>query len=81
MTIDRSQTRQGWIQTAIIVGATMGSVFLAYGKLDARADKALDKATNAENKAAEVEKNQNSANLELVRIRTLLEERLPKKGP
>lgn len=75
----RTQVRQGWIQTSLIVGTTLGGILWAWGKLDAKAEKALDKASNAETKAESVERDTKADHEELVRIRTILEERLPKR--
>lgn len=76
---DRQQTTQGWLQTFVIIVTFIAGGALAWGKLDALASKALETATRAEVKAEDVDKRSHDAAQELVRIRTILDERLPKK--
>jgi len=71
--------RQGWIQTAVVLLGVVATTLLAYGKLDAKAETALDRASRAETKAERVESDMATAREELVKIRTVLEERLPRK--
>ena len=75
----KATIRQGWIQTSVILLGLLSTIVLFYSKLDAKADVALDKASRAELKAEAVEKDVGAAKEELVRIRTILDERLPKK--
>lgn len=77
---DRQIVRQGWLQVGIQSLVILAAIAGMYFKLEARADNALEKASNAEAKAATVENRVNDATIELTRIRTILEERLPKKG-
>jgi len=72
--------KQGWIQTIVILLGIVVTTLLAYSKLDAKADTALDRASRAETKAERVESDMATAREELVKIRTVLEERLPRKG-
>jgi hypothetical protein len=53
---------------------------MVYSKLDNKASIALSKAKDAEHKAERVENTVNGMQRELVKIRTVLEERLPKKS-
>lgn len=94
----RSDVR-GWLQTALVIVTTLGGLFLAFARLDAKADDAIGRSNRAESKAASVEgdvkalatalNTQATAtaskmadlNSELVRIRTVLEERLPRTVP
>ena len=75
--VERAAVRQGWIQTSLILVGMVTTVMLTFARLDAKADDALKTATRAESKAASVESQSNAMTLELTRIRTVLEERLP----
>lgn len=77
---DRQQTTQGWLQTTIILLTFLIGGTLAFAKLDALAQEALKTANRAELKADDVDKRSHESSQELVRIRTILDERLPKKG-
>ncbi len=77
---DRNIVRQGWIQTAVQLAVFLGTIVGFYFKLEARADTAIEKAAAAESKAERVERDMNAALIELKRISTILDERLPKKG-
>lgn len=76
---DRQQTTQGWLQTTIILLTFLIGGTLAFAKLDALAQEALKTANRAELKADDVDKRSHESSQELVRIRTILDERLPKK--
>jgi len=87
---DKQMAKQGWLQLVLQLIVIVGSGFLAFSSLSARADTALEKATEAKIKAAEVESDMKTllkelalqrldTNTEMTRIRTILEERLPKK--
>jgi hypothetical protein len=78
-TDEKATVKQGWIQTGVILLGVVVSTLLAYSKLDAKADTALDRASRAETKAERVEADMATAREELVKIRTVLEERLPRK--
>ena len=84
---EKQLARQGWIQTTVVCLVTLASVLGGYFKLEAKADVALSKAAEAEGKAQKVEDKTTTVDErtrvmenELVRIRTILDERLPKKG-
>lgn len=84
---DGQMAKQGWIQTGLIVITTIVTITLGYAKLDAKANEAIGVATraegtakNAETHASNVETTSSSMSLELMRIRTILDERLPKKN-
>lgn len=83
---DGQQARQGWIQTGLIVVTTIVTITLGYARLDAKANEAIGIATSAkgtaataETHASNVETMSQSMSVELMRIRTILDERLPKK--
>jgi hypothetical protein len=71
--------KQGWLQAGLVVLAMVCTVLLTYAKLDARADTALATAVRAETKAAMVEATAIEMKNELIQIKTILDERLPKK--
>lgn len=78
------QTRQGWIQTVVILIGLLATILLTFSRLDAKADDALKTAGRAEGVAAdsirraqEVKDSIAPLREELVRIRTILDERLP----
>lgn len=91
----RSELRD-WMRTLVTIVATIGGMFLAFARLDAKADSALEKGNRAEAKAGSVEADVKALvsnlattsaaqadriaalNAELVRVRTVLEERLPR---
>lgn len=81
-----------WLRTLIVVVTVCGSVFLAYGKLDARAESAGKDAAAARAKAEEVEKIARDTRDEFLKtvaglasdvrnVKTILDERLPRAEP
>ena len=84
--LEEQLVRQGWAQTAVAVLSLGGLLLAAWTNLSSEARAALNKADNAEQKAKHVEgevdkiKESNvDMGKELIRIRTILEERLPNK--
>lgn len=93
-----SAEARDWLRTGIVVVVTVVGGALAFARLDARADSALEKAGRAEHKAAAVETDMKgltkeltshsaqqaaalaALNVEVVRMRTVLDERLPKRA-
>lgn len=76
----KQQTRQGWTQTFVIIGSVLVTGALAFAKLEALADKALETGIRAETKADAADFRLRDQMNELTRIRTVLEERLPKRS-
>ncbi len=81
-----------WFRTFLIIGSTVGAIFLAYARLDSRAAVALDQAREAKEKATAVEKEvrdtkegflQAVAGLasDVRNVKTILDERLPRPNP
>lgn len=81
-----------WFRTLLIIGSTVGAVFLAYGRLDARAAAAVEDAKAAKAKAESVEKEVRDTKEQFIQavaglasdvrnVKTILDERLPRPQP
>lgn len=85
--LDKQVVRQGWIQSVVVVITLLTALVGVYVNLKQDAQAAMNTADKAEKKAEHVEGEVNKIReegidmgKELVRIRTILDERLPPKG-
>lgn len=92
MTSMKSATLLDWSRTLLVIVTTCGAVFLAYGRIEAKADKGANDAAEAKEKAVEVEKIARETKDEFLKmasalasdvrnVRTILDERLPRAEP
>lgn len=90
MSADRQLTKQGWIQTALVIIATISAGSLAYGRLEAKTDRAAERADTAFGEASTARTQANVLQLELLKfegmihgdireIKALLQQRLPER--
>ena len=73
------QTKQGWIQTFVIVVSLVGTIMWVFSDVKATATNALEKANEARSDIKTINWNVYETKLAVSRMETIIEERLPSK--